>query len=593
MSLSLSRDQVKATVKEAADIVQVIGEHVELRRAGARFTGRCPFHNEKTPSFSVNPQGQFYHCFGCGEHGDVFSFVMNFHHMDFPDALKMLAQKFGVELPERKLSPEEQAHLRLRDSLYQANEEAVLIYQQCLRHPKWGKSARAYLEQRGVPQEFVERYRLGYAPATEQTGWSYLFEQLMAKGFSAEVLEQVGLAVRKDRGGHYDRFRSRILFPINDMTGRVVAFGGRILGEGQPKYMNSPESPIFEKSRLLFGLQQHRQAIRQARKALVVEGNFDLLSLVVHGIENVVAPLGTALTRSHIHSLRSYGDEVVLLFDADAAGLKAAMRSIPFLLAERVEGRVALLPVGHDPDSFVREQGPAAVEALVASARPLAEFAFDTLVREHSLTLTGKNRIVSELQQLLAEADLEQRELMIAHFSEKLGVSPGYFHGKPERGARKTPVAPAPQPGTAPTKMATRDKQLVDFLVLHPEYYQELHAAGMGTVVQHPLAQEIFAHIGRHAQNQTCQPEDLLVGIEDLGVQNYIVELLTALPPLSEEEVPEPGQRMIDELLQWLRTEGLRRDGAHLQQRIADAERRGDLVLLMELLREKQALIRK
>ncbi len=593
MSLSLARDQIKATVKDAADIVQVIGEHVELRRAGARFTGRCPFHSEKTPSFSVNPQGQFYHCFGCGEHGDVFSFVMHFHHMDFPDALKMLAQKFGVELPERKLSPAEQAQLRLRESLYQANEEAVLIYQQCLRHPKWGKNARAYLEQRGVPLEFVERYRLGYAPTTEQTGWSYLFEQLMAKGFNPEVLEQVGLAVRNDRGGHYDRFRSRILFPINDMTGRVVAFGGRILGQGQPKYMNSPESPIFEKSRLLFGLQQHRQAIRQARRALVVEGNFDLLSLVVHGIENVVAPLGTALTRSHIHSLRSYGDEVVLLFDADAAGLKAAMRSIPFLLAERVDGRVALLPVGHDPDSFVREQGPAAVEALVASARPLAEFAFDTLVREHGLTLTGKNRIVGELQQLLAEADMEQRELMIAHFSEKLGVSPGYFHGKTERLPPKSPGENSKQPGASPKKMAIRDKQLLDFLILHPEHYHELHAAGMGEVVTHPLAQEIFAHIGRRAQGETCQPEDLLGGIEDLDVHAYIVELLTALPPPAEEDAPEPGQRMIDELLRWLLTERQRRDGAGLQQRIADAERSGDIVLLMELLREKQALIKK
>ncbi|MGD9950304.1 MAG: DNA primase [Desulfobulbus sp.] len=546
MPLSFSRDQVKATVKDAADIVQVVGEHVELRRAGTRFSGRCPFHDEKTPSFSVNPQGQFYHCFGCGEHGDVFSFVMKFHHMDFPDALKMLAQKFGVDLPERKLSESEQAHLRQRDSLYQANEEAVLVYQQCLRHPKWGKNARVYLEQRGVPQEFIERYRLGYAPDTEQIGWSYLFDQLTAKGGKAEVLEQVGLAVRKERGGHYDRFRSRILFPINDMTGRVVAFGGRILGEGQPKYMNSPESPIFEKSRLLFGLQQHRQAIRQARRALVVEGNFDLLSLVVHGIENVVAPLGTALTRSHIHSLRNYCDEVVLLFDADAAGLKAAMRSIPFLLAERVDGRVALLPVGHDPDSFVREQGPAAVEALVASARPLAEFAFDTLVRDHGLTLTGKNHIVGELRQLLAEAaDLEQRELMIAHFSEKLGVSSGYFQGKPGGMA-----APPPIEGKAKNLslkgMATRDKQLLDFLVLHPEHYPELQAAGMGEVVTHPLALEIFTHVGGHAQNGTCQPEDLLVGIENEGVQNYIVELLTALPPMTEEDEPKPGHRKID-----------------------------------------------
>lgn len=581
-------------VKDAADIVQVIGEHVELRRAGARFTGLCPFHGEKTPSFSVNPQGQFYHCFGCGEHGDVFSFVMKFHHMDFPDALKMLAQKFGVELPERKLSESEQAHLRQRDLLYQANEEAVLVYQQCLRHPKWGKNARTYLEQRGVPREIVDRYRLGYAPGPEEGGWSYLFDQLTAKGMSAEILEQVGLAVRKDRGGHYDRFRSRIMFPINDMTGRVVAFGGRILGEGQPKYMNSPESPIFEKSRLLFGLQQHRQAIRQARRALVVEGNFDLLSLVVHGIENVVAPLGTALTRSHIHSLRSYGDEVVLLFDADAAGLKAAMRSIPYLLAEQVDGRVALLPAGHDPDSFVREQGAVAVQALVASARPLAEFAFDTLVSEHGLTLAGKNRIVGELQQLLAEAaDREQRELMIAHFSEKLGVSPGYFRGKAGAETTRPPVE-AERQADPSRKMAKRDKQLVDFLLLHPEFFHQLRDAGMEQVVTDPLALEIIAHIEGQSRNGACQPEDLLGGIGNAGVENYIVELLTALPPFTEEEDEQgQGQRMVDELLNWMRIERQRRDGAGLQQRIAKAEQEGNIVLLMELLREKQALERK
>lgn len=591
MSLSLSRDQAKATVKDAADIVQVIGEHVELKRAGARFSGRCPFHSEKTPSFSVNPQGQFYHCFGCGEHGDVFSFVMKFHHMDFPDALKMLAQKFGVDLPERKLSESEQAHLQQRDLLYRANEEAVLVYQHCLRHPKWGKNARTYLAQRGMPQEFVERYRLGYAPDPEEGGWSYLFDQLSAKGMSAEVLEQAGLSVRKDRGGHYDRFRSRIMFPINDMTGRVVAFGGRILGEGQPKYMNSPESPIFEKSRLLFGLQQHRQAIRQARRALVVEGNFDLLSLAVHGIENVVAPLGTALTRSHIHSLRSYGDEVVLLFDADAAGLKAAMRSIPFLLAERVEGRVALLPTGHDPDSFVREEGAAAVEALVASARPLAEFTFDTLVREHGLTLTGKNRIVGELQQLMAEAaDPEQRELMIAHFSEKLGVSAGYFRVKSNAVVSGAPVV-AERKLAAPREMAKQDKQLVDFLILHPEYFTALQAAGMEQVVTHPFALEIVAHIGEHARTGSCQPEHLLVGVENEVVQNYIVELLTALPPFSEED--DKGQRMVDELLNWLQIEQQRRDGADLQQRIAEAEQQGNIDLLMALLREKQTLERK
>jgi DNA primase len=594
MSFSPVRDQIKQTIKDAADIVQVIGEHVELKRAGSRFTGRCPFHSEKTPSFSVNPQGQFYHCFGCGEHGDVFSFVMKYHHMEFPEALAMLARKFGVELPERQLSASEQAALHHRDLLYRANEEAVSVYQQCLRHPKWGKNARSYLERRGMPGEIVERYRLGYAPEIEQAGWSYLSDQLAAKELTAEIIEQAGLAVRNDRGGFYDRFRSRIMFPINDMTGRVVAFGGRILGDGRPKYMNSPESPIFEKSRLLFGLQQHRQAIRQARRALVVEGNFDLLSLAVHGIDNVVAPLGTALTRMHIQSLRGYCREVVLLFDADAAGLKAAMRCIPFLLAERMEGRVALLPAGHDPDSFVREKGPAAVAELVEAARPLPEFAFDTLVREHGLTLAGKNRIVGELQQLLAQAaDAELRELMSAHFSEKLGVSPGYFRGK------AGPVAPRPgtvteKPITGVDEMGRQDRQLVDFLIHHPELYAQLHEAGMEQVVLHPLALQIVVHVGRLAQAGCRQPEELLTDLENDMVRDYIVRRLTALPSFAgdEEEGGEDGA-MMEELCRWLRLELQRRDGASLQERIAEAERQGNTAVLMELLGEKLALDRK
>lgn len=595
MTVSPLHDQIKTMVKDAADIVQVIGEHVELKRAGARFTGRCPFHSEKTPSFSVNPQGQFYHCFGCGEHGDVFSFVMKFHHMEFPEALKMLAQRFGIELPTRQLSESEQARLRHRDLLYQANEEAVLLYQQCLQHPQWAKDARAYLERRGVPQAFVERYRLGYAPDTGQAGWRYLVDRLTANGLTPDILEQAGLAVRNDQGGHYDRFRSRIMFPILDMTGRVAAFGGRILGDGQPKYMNSPESPIFEKNRLLFGLQPHRQAIRHARRALVVEGNFDLLSLAIHGIENVVAPLGTALTRNHIHSLRSYSNEVVLLFDADAAGLKAAMRSIPFLLAEQMEGRVALLPAGHDPDSFVREQGPAAVAALVEAARPLPEFAFETLVGTHGLTLAGKNRIVGELRQLLADAaDPEQRELMIAHFSDKLGVSTGYFQGGLVPSA-PPPLPPSSAPVGAPEKMPKQDKQLVDFLILYPEYFAELREAGLEQVVLHPTAVRILAHIDKQTGHGPCQPEQLLTGIEDTTVQAYIVELLTEVPLLvaDEEEAAGLHRRMKEEVVSWLHGERQRRDGAGLQQQIAEAERLGRTDLVLELLQAKQTVAQK
>lgn len=590
MAFATPREHIKNLVKDAADIVQVIGEYVELKRAGTRFTGLCPFHAEKTPSFSVNAQGQFFHCFGCGESGDVFSFVMKYHHMEFPEALNILAQKYSVELPERQLSEEEQVRLRQRERLYEASEAAVAVYQRCLHHPRWGLSARTYLEQRGVPFAIIDQFRLGYAPDPEQAGWSYLTDQLLAKGLSPDVLEQVGLSIRKDRGsGYYDRFRSRIMFPLTDMTGRVVAFGGRILGDGKPKYMNSPESPIFDKSRLLFGLYQHREAIRKRRRSLVVEGNFDLLLLAVHGIDNVVAPLGTALTRSHIHSLRGYGDEVVLLFDADAAGLKAAMRSVPFFLAEQVEGRVALLPAGHDPDTFVRSEGPEAIASLVAGARPLAEFAFDALVREHGVTLAGKNKIIGELKPLLMEAaDPEQRALMIAHFCEKLGISPEYFRAGQAGSGKKTMPAesPAATPGLA--DLPKQVKNLVDFLILFPEFLDELKKAGLDRLVQQPAAVRIINLLEQVSGKTSCQPEQLLTAALDAQERAYVVQLFTRPPPFELEGKNDYGREMCDFLIGWMQSLQQKQSGADLQRQIQEAEHLGNIGLLRELMRQKQ-----
>jgi len=593
MSVPAVRDHIKNIVKDAADIVQVVGEYVELKRAGTRLTGLCPFHSEKTPSFTVNPQGRFFHCFGCGEHGDVFSFVMKYHHMEFPEALKTLAQKYGIEMAERQLTEAEQLQLRRREILYEANEAAAVVYQECLRHPKVGKVARTYLDQRGVPAAIIDRYRLGYAPNPEQTSWSFLTDQLLAKGMPPDALVQAGLAVGKDRGGHYDRFRSRIMFPIIGMTGRAVAFGGRILGEGKPKYMNSPESPIFDKGRLLFGLYQHREAIRKQRRSLVVEGNFDLLLLAVNGIDNVVAPLGTALTRDHIHTLRGYGDEAVLLFDADAAGLKAAMRSIPFFLAEQVDGRVALLPAGHDPDSYVRAEGPAAIAALVEGARPLAEFAFDALVREHGLTLAGKNRIAGELKELIREsADPEQRALMGAHFSGKLGVAPGFFlSARPAVKVQSVSIDNSPPQMLA--RLPRQEKQLIDFLILYPEYFGELKMAGLEHVVREPAAIRIVALLEQVSGIASCQSEHLLEIASDEQERGYIVQLLTQVSSHEAGQENEHARRMCDELVQWLRSVTHKRAAADIQEQISQAERLGNTELLMELLRRKQEMKQK
>ncbi len=586
------RDEIKNRVREAADIVQVIGECVELKKTGTRFTGLCPFHAEKTPSFSVNPQGQFFHCFGCGESGDVFSFMMKYHHLTFPDALKDLAKRYQIELPERQLSDADRARMRKREQLYQINREAADIYHAFLTESDQAAAARQYLQDRGVPTAVADKYRLGYTPPPEIAGWKFITSRLQAKKLSVVAVEQAGLAVKKESGGYYDRFRDRVLFPIYDLSGREVAFGGRILGEGKPKYMNSPESMIFDKSRLLFGLYQHRESIRKSRRAIVVEGNFDLLLLAVHGIDNVVAPLGTALTRSHIKSLRGYCDEVVLLFDGDSAGLKAARRSIPFFLAEQVEGKVALLPDGHDPDSLVREKGADAILHLVDNARPLAEFVFAALVQEYGLTLSGKNRIMQELAGLIRDAsDPVQRELMVVHFSEKLGVSPARFNaGVPQ--IRRSDSEPAGAGLCSFSSLPRKQRQLADFLVLYPEFLEELQQGGLEEVICEPALLELINCLQQLATEGDFMPEQLLSMLSGQGERQYIADLLMR-GPAEDPDNEQQGRELCDELLAWLKTVQRQKDGASLQEQIRQAQQAGETELLLELLRKKQDFLKK
>ncbi|MDH4318983.1 MAG: toprim domain-containing protein, partial [Desulfobulbaceae bacterium] len=328
----------------------------------------------------------------------------------------------------------------------------------------------AYLAERGVPAWAVESFGLGYAPPPDGNNWQFLANILKSKGVSESVALEAGLAVQGQRGGCYDKFRDRIMFPIHDLSGKVVAFGGRIMGEGKPKYMNSPETPIFEKSGLLYGLHMNKETIRQVKRAVVVEGYFDLLMLAVHGVTNVVAPLGTSLTQKHVRSLRPYCEETVLLFDGDSAGLRASMRSVPIFLAEQLDARVAVLPEGHDPDSLVRQEGRERVEELLAAGAPLAEFVYETLVGKYGMTLEGKNHIINELAELIkGSADSVQRSLMVSHFSEKLGVEPGLL--QQGGGTMVKPVEevqefkPLARKKSELDKMVRTERQLLDFLI--------------------------------------------------------------------------------------------------------------------------------
>lgn len=587
-----AQDEIKNRVRESTDIVRIIGESVELRKAGVNYVGLCPFHAEKTPSFSVNPGRQFFHCFGCGESGDAFSFMMKYHRLSFPEALKELARRAGIDLPERTLSRADRERLRRRERLYRVNEVAAELFQKVLQDSPLAEVGRAYLRDRGIPDEARERYRLGYAPGPDQGGWSYIISRLQKKGLAVADIERAGLAVKKEQGGYYDRFRDRVLFPILDMSGRVVAFGGRILGEGKPKYMNSPESLIFDKSRLLFGLAQHKEAIRSRRRALVVEGNFDLLSLAVNGIENVVAPLGTSLTRQHVRALRGYCEEVVLLFDGDAAGLKAAMRSVPFFLAEQVEARVVVLPQGHDPDTLVREKGAGGIDELVERALGLPEFVFDTLVRRHGLTLNGKNTIIAELQPLIKAGDSRQRSLMIAHFSEKLGVPPGRMSSGPVRIATSGPVAAGEVRGSRFKQLSRQYRQLVDFLILYPEFLGELLDAGLESVVRDHLLLDFIDFLKRATAAGPCTPETIFSALADGVEREYVAELFMKAGQ-GEAGDADWQRRMCDELVAWLHQRNRLQDEAGLLEQIREAQQAGEQERLMELLKRKQEFGRK
>jgi DNA primase len=622
-------DEVRNQVREAADIVQVVGEHVQLKKAGAAFTGLCPFHGEKTSSFSVNPQRQFFHCFGCHESGDVFSFMMKYHHMTFPEALKELARRYQIDLPERNLSDAERKRMQRREQLYRINQEAVNIFHQTLVASPQAQAARLYLHERGVPQEAVEKYQLGYTPAPEHGGWQYLISRLQKKKFPVEAVEQAGLAARKEQGRYYDRFRDRVLFPIYDMSGRAVAFGGRILGEGKPKYMNSPESMVFSKGNLLFGLYQHRQAIRFARQAIVVEGNFDLLLLAINGIDNVVAPLGTALTREHVKALRRYCDEVVLLFDGDSAGLRAARRSIPFFLSEQLEVRVALLPTGHDPDTLVREKGALAVRALIEEAEPLAEFVFSSLKEEYGVTLSGKNRIVAKLTELVGQAaNEEQQELMAAHFAEQLGISPERFlveekevgqvspplqidqppmpQWRPEGEADMPmdeewtlPVSPsygqgrwdeasglasAERGGDSLYDAPKKQRQLLDFLLLYPEYLSELLAGGLKESLEHSPIMGVIDVMEQLSSAGNFTPEQLLSVVTSGGERQYIADLLSRdIGGFFERVDEEQGRSLCDGFLVFLKKIQQHKVANKLDEERSVAEQEGNYELVASL----------
>ena len=428
--------QILDEIRSRADIVEIVGQFVNLKRAGEHWKGLCPFHSEKTPSFTVNPKRGIFHCFGCGVGGDAFGFLMRQDRLAFPEAVRTLAQRAGVELPTQR-APEVEGKL---EGLRRVMSLATQFYTDAL----WGRDgakARTYIEGRGVDLEVARRFGLGYAPE----GWNALLTQMAKEGVTEAELVAAGLALpRQNAPGFYDRFRGRLLFPIRDLQGRVVAFGGRALGAEEPKYLNSPETTLYVKGQMLYALDVARESMRQKNRAVVVEGYLDCLMAHQHGFTETVAALGTAFTAAQLGLLRRYADEVVSVFDADAAGQKATSRLEEMLTdvmdlrnlgwavsrtgsfekADYFPIKVALLPEGHDPDSLLRAEGAPAFQSRLDAARSVLDFALERTLGEEDLgTARGRSTAHARVALLLSKvANAEEATALARQGARRLGV---------------------------------------------------------------------------------------------------------------------------------------------------------------------------
>jgi len=416
-TVRIPREKIEE-VQRYTDIVVIVSQHVPLNRRGKNYIGLCPFHNEKTPSFTVSQEKQFYKCFGCGEGGSVFNFLMKKEGLSFSEAVRSLARKAGVDIPQRR-----DASYEKRDYLYQANNLAAGFFQACLSSEE-GRQAREYLDKRGIDRGSIEKFRIGYAPDR----WDGLLTAAQGKGISAETLLGAGLVIaRVGKKGCYDRFRNRLMFPISDLTGKVIAFGGRSLDGKEPKYLNSPETALFHKGGCLYGVDLARGDIFREKKVLVMEGYTDVIMAHQYGISWAVGLLGTALSEEHVRLLRPWTEVVVLVMDGDAPGLKSAERNVETLIREDVETRIAELPEGYDPCDLLLKEGRDSFLEKVGGA---AEF-FDFKVKRASQRLglstpSGKLAFARELIPLIAQIPDElKRQLTIKHLAEQIAAEEG------------------------------------------------------------------------------------------------------------------------------------------------------------------------
>jgi len=579
-------------IKDASDIVAVVGETVLLKKAGRNYQGLCPFHAEKTPSFTVSPDKQMFYCFGCGEGGSVFSFLMKQQGLTFPEAVKVLAERAGIALPAQRQSAEQNRRWQERDAILELNELAMGVYRKTLRRDPRAQAARDYLAHRGFQGEVLDAFQVGFAPA----GWDNLTRYFQRRGFELALAEKAGLVAQRRQGpGFYDRFRERIMFPIRDPRGKVVAFGGRVLDDSLPKYLNSPETVVYRKSRCLYGLDIAQSHCRTEERVYIVEGYLDVMALHQEGVRNAVGTLGTALTGDHVRMLKGYigpSGRAILVFDSDEAGLKAAQRSIEIFARELVDARILVLPPGHDPDTFMREFGPAAFAAKAREAKAFMPFLIDAAIARYGLSMEGRIKVLQAVAQPMAAFDdpvaravyikylAERVDIDEAAIQEKLRQEAGRSGGGP-RPAGMRPDRPATEHPT-PVKDSRIERQLVAMMLQFPDILPEIRRSQIVEMIEAPALRTL----AREALED--RPRDQAALYRQRENATEALERLKARLSLQEEVWDFKGcQRFIRHFVAVKK----RREAAPLDEQIRQAEHEHDEERLMQLLKEKQRWI--
>jgi DNA primase len=583
----LSEEKV-SEIRDRSSILEVVSDYVTLKKAGKNHRGLCPFHSEKTPSFMVNEEKQIFHCFGCGEGGDVFTFLMKVGHFSFPQAVEELAKRYGVKLPSRELSTSQKKEMGKREVLSQINQIASEYFHDLLTKRREGEEGRRYLSQRGIDQEVIAEHRLGYS--TDR--WDGLVQYLQEKKVSLELAWELGLIFPKKREGWYDAFRGRILFPILDLHQRVVGFGGRVIREGQPKYLNSPESSIYHKGEVLYGLQVAKRYATEKDSVIIVEGYFDLLTLHQYGWKNSVATLGTALTTQHIRILKRYTKNLITLFDADQAGIQATLRSLPLFLEEEVTGKMIALPKGEDPDGFLRKGNLEEFGKKVEQALPLVDFFFERLMKTTDLkSIEGKVKVAKEGVALLGKIpDKIRRNFYIKALAERLDIQESFLYELLRSSPKELSKAGEDLRKSSMDKTFPKSEEMVvRLMVQHPEFILTLSKEGIFKEFENPILQKMAEALGDLYQRK---------GRLDLpeALANFEEELKGRLCEFAFQESGLEGgdrEKILQDCIQKIREKRLKKERSELLKRIKEAEKQQEGKRLVPLLKERQELAKK